>query len=110
MKLDFNYNSVREVEVSVYQEPVGITSAILVMEQVSTMNTLVPAPQCITVLMCAPLPLQSPTVSAPLHFQSASIGAPRLVLGAYLPPGHRFGRLFAARARALITVQGRLSR
>ena len=54
-----------------------------------TINTMVPAPQCATVLMCAPLPLQGPTVSARLLVQSTSVSAPMLVLGTFLPPGTR---------------------
>ena len=57
---------------------------------------MVPAPQCATVLMCALLPLQSPTVSAPLLVQSTSVSGPMLVLGTFLPPG----------TRAPITMQG----
>ena len=60
MELDFIGTSdnvvvstVREVEVSVHQGPAGGTSTILVMEQDPTMNTMVLALQCATVLMCA---------------------------------------------------------
>ena len=44
---------VHVVEVSVHQGPVGVTSVILVMKQAPTMDIMVPAPQCATVLMCA---------------------------------------------------------
>ena len=61
MELDFIGTSdnvvvstVREVEVSVHQGPAGGTSTISVMEQDPTMNTMVLALQCATVLMCAP--------------------------------------------------------
>ena len=45
-----------------------------------------PAAQCITVIKCAPLLLQGPTVSAPLLAQSTSVGEPMLVPGTVLPP------------------------
>ena len=77
MELDFVDNSdkvgdsiVQVSEVSVHQGTFGVTSAILVSEQAPTMNTVVPAPRCATVLMCAPLPLQGPTVSVPLLVNS----------------------------------------
>ena len=64
MELDFIENSdnvevstVREVEVLVHQEPLGVTSAILVTEQAPTLNTMV----CATISMCVSLPLQGPT-------------------------------------------------
>ena len=70
MELDFIDNSdnvvvstVRDVEVSVHLEPVVVTSAIFVTEQAPTLNTMVPAAQCATVLACTPLPLQGFTVS-----------------------------------------------
>ena len=88
MKLDFNYDSVREVEVSVYQEPVWITSAILVTEQVSTMNRYGSSAAMHHSINVRAFVASEPTVSVPLLFQSTSIGAPMLVLGAYLPPGH----------------------
>ena len=57
MELDFIDNSdnvvvstIRDVEVSGHQEPVGVTSAILVTEQAKTLNTMVPVAQCTTVL------------------------------------------------------------
>ena len=103
MELDFVDNSgneedstVRVVDVSVHQGQIGVTSAILVLEQASTMNTMVPAPQCATVLTCVPLPLQGPTVCVLLLAQSASVAAPMLLPGTVLPSGNR----------ALITMQG----
>ena len=102
MKLDFNNNynnlvvgTVEGVEVSVHQELVRVKTAILVLKQAPTMNSIVPAPQCATVLMCASLPLQGPTVSVPLLAQSISVGVPMLVPEPDLPPG----------TRAPITVQ-----
>ena len=90
MELDFVDNSdnvedskdstVQVVEVSVHQGPVGVTSAILVTEQAPTINTMVPAPQCTTVLTCMPLPLQGPTVSAQLLSQSASVATPIVLM------------------------------
>ena len=60
MEVDFVDNSdnvgdstVQVVEVSVHQGPVGVTSAILVSEQAPTMNTVVPAPQCVNLLAFA---------------------------------------------------------
>ena len=103
MELDFIDNSdyvrvgtVREVEVSVHQGPVWVTWAILVTEHAPTMNTMVSALQCATVLTCAPLPLQGSTVSAPLLVQCTSAALLMLVLSTFLPPG----------TRAPITVQG----
>ena len=56
MELYFVYNSdtvgdgtVQVVDVLVLQGPVGVTSAILVMEQALTMNTIFPVPQCASV-------------------------------------------------------------
>ena len=103
MELDFldisdtvGDSTVQVVEVSVHQGPVVVTSAILVKEQVPTMNSMLAAPQCATVLTCVPLKLQGPTVSALLFGQSASIAASMLVVGTVLPPG----------TRAPITMQG----
>ena len=79
-----------------HQGPVGVTSAILVSEQAPTMNTMVPALQCATVIMCAPLPLQGPTVNALLLVQRTSLAMPVPVPGPVLPPG----------TRASITMQG----
>ena len=72
-----------------HQGSVGVTSAILVTEQAPAMDTMVPALQCATVLMGAPLPLQSPTVSALLLVQSTSVAVLMLVPGTILPPGTR---------------------
>ena len=87
MELNFVENSdnvedstVLAVEVSVHQGPVGVTSAILLTEQAPTINTMVPAPQCATVLTCMPLPLKGPTVSAQLLSQSASVATPMLLM------------------------------
>ena len=87
-------STVREVEVSVHQRPVGVTFAILVTEQAPSMNTMIPAPQCATLSVCAPLPLQGPTVNAPLLVQSTSVAAP--MLSTFLSLG----------TRAPITMQG----
>ena len=46
-------STVREVEVSVHQRPVAVTFAILVTEQAPSMNTMIPAPQCATLCVCA---------------------------------------------------------
>ena len=96
MELDFVDNSdnvgvstVREVEVSVHQGPVEVTSAILVLEQAPTMNTMVPAPQCATVLTCVPLLLQGLTVSVPLLVPECRCNSTMLVQGTVLPPGTR---------------------
>ena len=103
MELDFIDNSdyvrvstVREVEVSVQKGPVGVTWAILVTEHAPTMNTMVSAPQCTTVLTCAPLPLQGSTVGALLLVQCTSAAVLMLVLSTFLSPG----------TRASITMQG----
>ena len=64
-----------------HQGPAGVTSAILVSEQAPTMNTMVPALQCATVIMCAPLPLQGPTVNVLLLVQRASLAMPLPVPG-----------------------------
>ena len=45
------------------------------------------APQCATVLTCAPAPPLGPTLSALLLVQSTSVAAPLLVPGPVLPPG-----------------------
>ena len=45
---------------------VGVTSAILVMEQAPTMDIMVPALQCASVLACLPAPPLGPTLSAAL--------------------------------------------
>ena len=92
--------TVMVVEVSVHQGPVGVTSAILVTEQAPTMDIMVPAPQCATVLTCMPAPSLGPTLSASLLVQSTSVPTPLLVPGPVLPPG----------TRAPITMQGWLSR
>ena len=103
MELDFIDNSdyvrvstVREVEVSVQKGPVGVTWAILVTEHAPTMNTMVSAPQCTTVLTCAPLPLQGSTLFALLLVQCTSAAVLMLVLSTFLSPG----------TRASITMQG----
>ena len=77
--------SLRDAEVSV-QEPLVVTSSIMVIEQAPTLNTMVPALQCAMVLTCAPLPLHVSTVSAPPVVQSTSAGAPMLIPGTFLPP------------------------
>ena len=78
---------------SVHQGP----SAILVLEQALTMDILVSAPQCATMLMCSQAPPLGPTLSALLLVvQSTSVAAPLLVPGPSFPPG----------TQAPITMQG----
>ena len=98
MELDFIDNSdnsdnvevstVREVVVSVHQEPVGSHAPSWLRNRPQPYNgpnhTIVSAAQCATVLICAHLPLQGPTVSALLLIQRTSIGALILVPGTYL--------------------------
>ena len=76
--------TVQVVEVSVHQGPVGVTSGVLITEQVPTMDIKFPPP-----------PL-SPTISEPLLVQGTSVAAPLLVSGLVLPPG----------TQAPITMQG----
>ena len=69
-------STVQVDEISVHQGPVGVTSAILVSEEAPTINTRIPVPQCATVLMCAPLPLQGSNVSVPHLVHITSVARP----------------------------------
>ena len=70
-----------------HQEPVGVTSAILVTEQALTLNTMVLGVQCATLLTRTPLPLQGTTVSAPLLVQRTSVGVRTMFIPfTVLPP------------------------
>ena len=91
MELDFiddsdNVGTVTDVEVLVHQEPVRVTSAILLTEQAPTQHSMVLAAQCVTVLTCRPLPLQGTSVGSPLVVQSTSVGVPMLIQGTVFPP------------------------
>ena len=75
--------------VSVYQGPVEATFAFVGVEQDPTMDVLVPAPQCATLLTCAKAPPLGSTFNVVLLLQSTSIAVPLLIPGLSFPPGTR---------------------
>ena len=99
------------MEVSVHQEPVGVTSATLVTERSPTQHPVVPAAQCATVLTWAPLPLQGTSIGAPLLVQSTSVGVPMLFQDTVLPsvtraPIHMQGPTFTPVASEPVLIPG----
>ena len=93
--LDFCVDSVnvgdntQEVELSVHQGAVRVTSAFLALKQAPTMDIMVPVPQYAAVLTCVSAPPLGPTLSAPLLVQNTSLAALLLVPGPVLPQGNR---------------------
>ena len=88
--LDFFVDSVnvgdntQEVELSVHQGAVRVTSAFLALKQAPTMDIMVPVLQYAAVLTCVSAPPLGPTLSAPLLVQKTSLAAPLLVPGPVL--------------------------
>ena len=116
MEIDFLDNSDilgsgRDIEVSVRQGPVGVTSTTLLSAQAPTQHSMVLAVQCATVLTCAPLPLLGTSAGGPLPVQITNVAAPMLVQGTVLPPVtraaiHMQGPTFPLVASAPMPIQG----
>ena len=77
------------VEASVHQGPVDATSALVESGQAPTMDNLVSAQQCTTLLMCTHAPPLSSTFSALLLEHPTSVAGPLLVSGPSFLPGTR---------------------